>query len=149
MGTPHSQYIANLFAAHNALGIPTQFDVNEGTSAGPAFTPQDIDPQNQTRCDARRAYFDPYVARDNFHVVTGQHVTRIILEGVANNTEVSNPNPGGNENGDGSSGDGSNEGFGFGPGGSTPPPATGGNAKRQARMLPDLRAQGVEVSLFC
>ena len=48
-------------------GLVTQFDPNDGTSAGPAFIPNDIDPNNQTRSDARRTYYDPYVsiARSN------------------------------------------------------------------------------------
>lgn len=43
-------------------GLATQFDPNDGTSAGPAFVPTDIDPNNQTRSDARRTYYDPYVS---------------------------------------------------------------------------------------
>ena len=139
----------NLFAAMNELGLQTQFDPNDGTSAGPAFVPTDLDPDNQTRSDARRTYFDPYVDRSNFHVVTGQYVTRIIIEGVANNSQVSNPTPGGNDNGEGTS-SGSNDGFGFGPGGSTPPLA-GQRSKKVRRQDPfssDLRITGVEVRII-
>ena len=138
--------LANLFEAINALGIPTQFDPNDGTSAGPALVPTDIDPNNQTRSDARRTYFDPYVSRRNFHVITRQHVTRLLIEGVAANSEVSNPVPGGNDNGNGPS-SGDNEGFGFGPGGSTPPIAgqTSNRVKRQHPASSNLRVQGVEV----
>ena len=138
----------SLFEAMNQLGLPTQFDPNDGTSAGPAFVPTDIDPQNQTRSDARRTYFDPYVHRSNFHVITNQHVTRILIEGVANNSQVSNPSTGGNDSGNGPS-DGDNEGFGFGPGGSTPPiegQTAPGIAKRQDPASSNLRIQGVEVS---
>ncbi|KAL2039964.1 hypothetical protein N7G274_007367 [Stereocaulon virgatum] len=110
----------NLFAGMNLLGLPTQFDPNDGTSAGPAFVPTDLDPNNQTRSDARRTYFDPYVGRSNFHVITGQHVTRILIDGVSSNQAVSNPTAGGNTNGNGPS-SGDNNGFGFGPAGSTPP----------------------------
>ena len=136
----------NLFEAMNSLGLPTQFDPNDGTSAGPALVPTDIDPRNQTRSDARRTYFDPYVGRRNFHVITGQHVTRVLVEGVANNSEVSNPTSGGNNNGEGSS-TGNNEGFGFGPGGSTPPIAgqTPNKIRRQSPAAADLRIRGVEV----
>ena len=131
----------------NDLGLPTQFDPNDGTSAGPALTPTDIDPNNQTRSDARRTYFDPYVSRPNFHVITGQHVTRVLLEGVANSSEVSNPTPGGNENGEGLAPSDNNEGFGFGPAGSTPPIAgqQPSKVKRQDPAFADHRAQGVEV----
>ena len=140
--------LVNLFRAMNQLGLPTQFDPNDGTSAGPAFVPTDLDPNNQTRSDARRTYFDPYQDRENFHVITNQHVTRIIIEGIANNSVVSNPTDGGNDSGDGPS-SGNNEGFGFGPGGSTPPiqGQTGpGIAKRQDPASSNLRIQGVEVN---
>ena len=132
----------------NLLGLQTQFDPNDGTSAGPALVPTDIDPNNQTRSDARRTYYDPYVnVRDNFHVITGQHVTRILIEGVGSNDAVSNPTTAGDETGDGSS-SGDNEGFGFGPGGSTPPVQSAAAARIRKRQNPassNLRVTGVEV----
>ena len=140
----------NLFAGMNLLGLPTQFDPNDGPSAGPAFVPTDLDPNNQTRSDARRTYYDPYVSRTNFHVITGQHVTRILIEGVANSSQVSNPTTGGDNNGNGAS-SGSNEGFGFGPGGSTPPiqgQTAPGVAKRQDPASSNLRITGVEVGFI-
>lgn len=132
----------------NQLGLATQFDPNDGTSAGPAFVPTDLDPDNQTRSDARRTYYDPYVGRSNFHVITGQHVTRILTEGIEGSSVVSNPTPGGNESGNGPvSGD--NEGFGFGPGGSTPPlndTTSSQFVRRQDPGASNLRITGVEVS---
>ena len=128
----------------NNLGIHTQLDPNDGTSAGPALVPTDLDPNNQTRSDARRTYFDPYVGRENFHVITGQHVTRLLIEGVANNSRVSNPTGGGNESGEGSS-DGDNQGFGVGPGGSTPPLAGDVQSMIRRQDHSGLRVQGVEV----
>ena len=133
----------------NLLGLQTQFDPNDGTSAGPAFVPTDLDPNNQTRSDARRTYYDPYVGRENFHVITGQHVTRILTAGVGGNNAVNNPTNGGNDNGNGPS-SGSNNGFGFGPGGSTPPlPSSMPRlVRRQDPSTSDLRITGVEVSLY-
>ena len=133
----------------NLLGIPTQYDPNDGTSAGPALVPTDLEPDNQTRSDARRTYFDPYVTRSNFHVITGQHVTRILVEGVGSNSDVSNPASGGNDNGNGPS-SGNNDGFGFGPGGSTPPlsgETSSRFARRQNPGTSNLRVTGVEVSV--
>ena len=142
----------NLFEGLNALGIPTQFDPNDGTSAGPALVPTDLDPNNQTRSDARRAYFDPVVNRENFHVITGQHVTRILIEGVGTSPEVTNPTAGGNENGEGTA-NGNPDGFGFGPSANTPPetPPAGGQTsnrfvRRQDPGHADLRITGVEVN---
>ena len=95
--------LVNLFAGMNLLGLPTQFDPNDGSSAGPAFVPTDLDPNNQTRSDARRTYFDPYVSRSNFHIITGQHVIRILIDGVGSNNAVSTPAAGGNTDGNGPS----------------------------------------------
>ncbi|KAL8938585.1 MAG: hypothetical protein Q9216_003813 [Gyalolechia sp. 2 TL-2023] len=139
--------LANLFAALNYLGVPTEFDPNDGSSAGAAFVPTDLDPNNQTRSDARRTYFDPYVSRPNFHVITGQHVTRLLIEGVDSSYEVSNPTPGGNEDGNGMNGMTSNDGFGFGPGGSTPRlvnTTTARLLRRQSPSTSNLRITGVE-----
>ena len=133
------------------MGIPTQFDPNDGTSAGPALVPTDLDPNNQTRSDARRAYFDPVVSRENMHVITGQHVTRILIEGVEANIAVANPTPGGNEDGEGTT-DGDADGFGFGPAANAPPdtPPEGGQTKnrfirRQHPSIANLSITGVEV----
>lgn len=133
----------NLFAGLNYLGVPTEFDPNDGSSAGAAFVPTDIDPKNQTRSDARRTYYDPFRHRQNFHVITGQHVTRVLIDDVAGSNEVSNPTPGGNEHGDGSS-TGNNDGFGFGPEGSTPPIAGQPRSRRRESSVSGLRITGVE-----
>ncbi|KAL8947949.1 MAG: hypothetical protein Q9222_005818 [Ikaeria aurantiellina] len=143
----YPQSTANLFAALNYLGVPTEFDPNDGSSAGAAFVPTDLDPNNQTRSDARRTYYDPYVSRPNFHVITGQHVTRIMIEGVSSNYAVSNPTPGGNEDGNGMNGMTSNNGFGFGPAGSTPALDNTTNARlfrRQSPSTSNIRITGVE-----
>lgn len=124
--------------------MPTEFDPNDGSSAGAAFVPTDIDPKNQTRSDARRTYYDPFRQRQNFHVITGQHVTRVLIDDIAGSDEVSNPTPGGNEYGDGSS-TGNNNGFGFGPEGSTPPIAGQPKSRRRGSSVSGLRITGVEV----
>ena len=133
----------------NLLGLPTQYDPNDGTSAGPALVPTDIDPNNQTRSDARRTYYDPYVDRNNFHVITGQHVTRLLIDGVGSNSAVNNPTSAGNTNGNGPS-TGDNEGFGFGPDGSTQPLSGRDYARfgrRQSPITSNLRVSGVEVNI--
>ncbi|KAH0547745.1 hypothetical protein FGG08_000002 [Glutinoglossum americanum] len=86
----------NFFKALNLLGVPTAFDPNDGTSSGAFFIPTDIHPENQTRSDARRTYYDPYVNRPNFHVVTRRHVTRVLFDGSG---DIS-PNSGGLEEGE-------------------------------------------------
>lgn len=128
----------NLFAGLNYLGVPTEFDPNNGRSAGAAFVPTDLDPNNQTRSDARRVYFDPFVNRKNFHVITGHHVTRVLIDNFSN-SKASVSKPGGNEDGDGS--DAANDGLaGFGL-----PKATFDGQKNTRRADPNLKATGVEV----
>lgn len=100
--------------------------------------PTDLDPNNQTRSDARRGYYDPYIGRPNFHVMTGQQCTRILIDGHSANPITSAPTTGGTENGEGSAGSGQPI---FGENSGTPPPAL------HARdYLNGLRANGVEVS---
>lgn len=136
----------NLFQGLNYLGVPTEFDPNDGTSAGAAFVPTDLDPNNQTRSDARRTYYDPYANRPNMHVITGQHVTRLLIQGVQGNNVVTSPTTGGNQNGNGNA-NGNPDGFGFGPSANTPP--LGGNrfARRADPSSSNLGVTGVEVRI--
>ncbi|KAK5201184.1 hypothetical protein LTR16_003550, partial [Cryomyces antarcticus] len=122
---------ANFFDALTELGIPTAFDPNDGTVAGASFLPVNIDPVNMTRSTARKAYYDPYAARPNLWVATEQHVTRLIIEGVAGNSNSTTANPG-----DGSVGSGNSTGVGgalFGVGSSTNTTSTGGGAAAALR----------------
>jgi choline dehydrogenase len=66
--------------ALNILGVPTAFDPAAGITPGGSFLPSTIHPTNQSRSDARRGYYDPYIYRSNFHVATSQHVTRIVTQ---------------------------------------------------------------------
>ena len=128
--------------------MPTAFDPNDGTTAGAAFVPTDLNPDSQTRADARVSYYDPYATRENFNVITGQHVTQVLIEGMSNNEEASDQIYGGNVNGDGSA-SGSGEGLGFDLGSSTTLD-TSGKRSRQLRVrdasTSNLRITGVEVS---
>ena len=138
-----------MFAALNLLGVPTEFDANEGITAGASFCPTDLDPNNQTRADARRSYFDPYQTRQNLHVITGQQVTRILIEGLSEDQPSSGPTSGGNSNGEGPA-SGNTGGFGFGPStdNTIPPPAGEGNFRfiRRDTNTSNLRITGVQVS---
>lgn len=69
------------------LGIPILTEPNNGTNAGGMLIPNNMDPENQTRSDARLAYFDNIInTRPNFHVATGEHVYRLILDTPKNNS---------------------------------------------------------------
>lgn len=65
----YSHYIwnasRNFFAGLSELRIPTAYDPNDGMTAGASFLPLDLDPVTQTRCTARRAYYDPIASRPN------------------------------------------------------------------------------------
>ncbi|TVY36012.1 Dehydrogenase [Lachnellula occidentalis] len=65
----------------NELGIPILKDPNNGFAAGGMLIPSNINPDNQTRSTARLAYFDGFIdRRPNLHVVTNQHVYRLIID---------------------------------------------------------------------
>ncbi|MCJ1250314.1 hypothetical protein MMC30_007540 [Trapelia coarctata] len=137
----------NFFQALNYLGVPTEYDQAEGTTAGAAFVPTDLHPTNQTRSDARRSYYDPYASRANFHVITGQHVTQLLIEGVSENLAAQNPSTGGNTDGDGGV---SGAGLGFGPGASPPSasatvdPTAAAGSRKIKKDSSTLRVLGVE-----
>lgn len=67
------------------LGIPILTDPNNGTAAGGMLIPDSINPDNQTRSYARLDYFDTVInTRQNLHVATHQHVTRVLIDGPHN-----------------------------------------------------------------
>ena len=85
------------------------------------------------------------------HIITGQHVTHVLIENIGTNPLVSNPASGGNTNGNGAtpgSADNPN-GFGFGPQGSTPPLSgqTSSRFGRRDASSSPLRITGVEVRI--
>ncbi|OAP65734.1 hypothetical protein AYL99_01706 [Fonsecaea erecta] len=71
----------NWFEALDALRVPTCLDPNDGLCSGSYFLPSSIDPINQTRSDARRAYHDMAADRPNYHLVTNAQVERILFDG--------------------------------------------------------------------
>lgn len=47
--------------------------------------PSSVSPGNQTRSYARIDYFDGFIhSRPNFHVATGQFVTRVLIDSATN-----------------------------------------------------------------
>lgn len=65
-------------------------DPNDGSNAGGHFLPLSIDPDQQTRSDARTSYYDPASGRPNFNVAINALVTRIIF-GVQELSTTSSP----------------------------------------------------------
>ncbi|KAF4626283.1 hypothetical protein G7Y89_g11875 [Cudoniella acicularis] len=77
----YPRYFYNQSKGLNELGIPILTDPNNGSAAGGMLIPNSISPDNQTRSDARLAYFDGFIdTRPNFHVVTGKHVYRLLVD---------------------------------------------------------------------
>lgn len=76
----------NWFRALNELGVPTVYDPDEGIGAGGYFLASDIQPNNQTRSDARRTYYDPFFGRKNYDILQKSHVTRVLFEGPNQNS---------------------------------------------------------------
>jgi hypothetical protein len=63
-----------------SFDIPTCGDPNDGSCAGSYFIPSSMDPQAQTRSDARLAYHDKAAQRPNYHLMTSTRVSRIVFE---------------------------------------------------------------------
>jgi hypothetical protein len=83
--------------------MPVSYDPNDGATAGASFLPLSLNPANQTRCDARSAYFEPYATRPNLWISTNQHVTRVLFEGGSGNPNTTTPTPGDSNVGQGNS----------------------------------------------
>ncbi|PWW76307.1 GMC oxidoreductase [Tuber magnatum] len=69
----------NFQDAMKSLGIAQPLD-QAGEALGAFWSPNTIDPKNMTRSYARSAYFDNFVGRQNLHVYTSRHVTKLITE---------------------------------------------------------------------
>ena len=63
-----------------SLGIKQSKD-QAGSAIGCFWSPNNIDPKNQTRSSARSAYFDDFqVSRPNLHAITQRHVTKLLTQ---------------------------------------------------------------------
>jgi choline dehydrogenase len=65
-------------AAANALGLPTNPDMNSGEIYGVAPTQMNVG--RAFRSSTARAYLEPAMAKSNLRVITGATVTRIVFE---------------------------------------------------------------------
>lgn len=77
----------NIIDATDELGISTAVDQAAGSPIGGYFCPHNIDPAKTTRSSAREAYYNPAQNRTNLNLITGQQVTRLIVEST-NGTAV-------------------------------------------------------------
>ena len=72
------------FEALEELGVTKCLDPNDGTNGGGYFIPLSIEPDAQTRSDARRTYHDPAAQRPKYTLAIHAQVTRILFNGVDN-----------------------------------------------------------------
>lgn len=75
----------NIINATKELGITIQTDQAAGQPIGGYFCPHNINSTTVTRSSAREAYYTPFEARTNLHLITGQQVTRLISTGGGSN----------------------------------------------------------------
>jgi len=72
----------NFQDAMRSLGIAQSRD-QAGSAIGTFWSPNSIDPHNQTRSSARSGYFDGFAGRANLHALTSRHVTRLLTAPAA------------------------------------------------------------------
>ncbi|RKK79028.1 hypothetical protein BFJ69_g5251 [Fusarium oxysporum] len=71
---------ASVLEGFAQLGLPVIGDVNNGTAAGAMILPSSMQPDNQTRFDAREAHFNSASRRYNLHIAANQTVTQLVLD---------------------------------------------------------------------
>jgi len=76
----------NIVQATEELGISVN-DQATGNAFGGYFCPHNLDPKTATRSSAEEAYYASAEARANFHILTGNLVSRILTE-KCNDTEA-------------------------------------------------------------
>ncbi|KAI0469423.1 GMC oxidoreductase-domain-containing protein [Xylaria cf. heliscus] len=76
----------NFLAGIQQLGVPLNEDLNSGYATGANLVPASVLAGNQSRADARTAYFDPVSSRPNIELLTGHTVTRILSGNIGNKT---------------------------------------------------------------
>lgn len=81
--------IEYFFRAWNSIGVASNPQPNDGNPNGALYSPLSLDFKNQSRSSASSAYYRPLVdKRQNYHLITRQAVTKIILNGKMTATSV-------------------------------------------------------------
>lgn len=82
--SPHSDLaLEHFISALTESGIHIPNDGASGDALGGFFSPHNQDPATATRCDARRAYWDPASTRPGLHLITGHMATRLVSQETA------------------------------------------------------------------
>lgn len=74
--------------ATKELGITIPTDQAAGEPIGGYFCPHNIDPATVTRSSAREAYYNGVANRTNLHLITGEQVTRLIVDATNGTAHV-------------------------------------------------------------
>lgn len=68
----------NFFRGWNAIGVASNPQPNAGDATGAFYSTVSLDAKNQSRSTASDDYYRPIAGnRSNFHLITGQSVTKI------------------------------------------------------------------------
>ncbi|KAJ4387450.1 hypothetical protein N0V93_008042 [Gnomoniopsis smithogilvyi] len=78
----------NIVDATKELGITIPVDQAAGSPIGGYFCPHNIDPETVTRSSAREAYLTPVQNRTNLNIITGQQVTKLVIENTNGTAKV-------------------------------------------------------------
>ncbi|KAJ4421949.1 hypothetical protein N0V82_003446 [Gnomoniopsis sp. IMI 355080] len=70
----------NIIDATKELGLTIPVDQAAGSPIGGYFCPHNIDPETVTRSSAREAYYNPVQNRTNLNLITGQQVTKLVID---------------------------------------------------------------------
>lgn len=71
-----------IWDSFRAEGYPTPKEHAAGDAVGAIWVPTSLDPETQTRSDARRAYYDSVKSRGNLKLVTGVEANEVLFDGL-------------------------------------------------------------------
>ena len=74
-------FAENFFRGWNAIGVQSNPQPNDGQPNGAFYGTLHLDSQNQSRSSASTAHYRRVIEkRRNYHLITGQSVTKILLD---------------------------------------------------------------------
>jgi len=79
---PNFEYpdVKTMFNSYKAAGIPTPKEQGSGYATGAYWMPTSLQPDTQTRSDARTSYWEPAKSRSNLVLATGRKVNQILFD---------------------------------------------------------------------
>lgn len=70
-----------------SLGVEQSRD-QAGSAVGAFWSPNNLDPKNQTRSSSRSGYYDNFTGRENLHALTSRHITRLLTDTSDGNVTI-------------------------------------------------------------